>query len=149
MLPYFTAWLVTLITLATPSNTSAEQRLVEVMFARDVVNAEPVRPFEPGAYCEREPEPTGPIPVIDSQAETRVFFWSRFESSAEGLLRHSWYKDGVELYVVDLKIGKSPRWRSWSWKDIVPNEHAGKWKVVLSTVGEASEVICAAHFLVK
>ena len=149
MLPYFTACLITLATLAISSIGSAEQRLVEVMFARDVVNREPVGPFEPGAYCESEAEPTGPIPVIDSQAERRVFFWSLFTDSADGVLLHSWYKDGVELEVVNLKIEKSGWWRSWSWQDIVPNDHAGKWKVVVSTVGEASEVICVAHFLVK
>ncbi len=149
MLPQFTACLIALSTLAISSNASPEQRLVEVMFARDIVNREPVDPFEPGAYCEKEAEPTGPIPVIDSQAERRVFFWNRFKSSADGVLSHSWYKDGVELSVVDLKIGKSPRWRCWSWNDIVAKGHAVKWRVVVSTVGEASEVICVAHFLVK
>ncbi len=149
MLPRLTACLITLATLAISSNAPAEQRLVELMFARDVVNREPVGPFEHGAYCEREAEPTGPLPVIDSRAERTVFFWNLFTDSEEGILRHSWYKEGVELYVMNLKIGKSGWWRSWSWMNIVPNDNAGKWKVVVSTAGEASEVICVAHFLVK
>jgi hypothetical protein len=149
MLPRFIACLITLATLAISSNAPAEQRLVELMFARDVVNREPVDPFEHGAYCEMKAEPTGPIPVIDSRAERAVFFWSLFTDSAEGILRHSWYKDGIELYMVNLEIGRSGWWRSWSWMNIVPNDYAGKWKVVVSTVGEASEVICVAHFLVK
>ncbi|MFQ5539498.1 MAG: hypothetical protein ACE5FB_03800 [Candidatus Binatia bacterium] len=58
MLPRFTAFLITLATLVISPNASAEQRLVELMFARDVVNREPIGPFEHGAYCEREAEPT-------------------------------------------------------------------------------------------
>ncbi len=149
MFPHLTASLITLATLTISSYASAEQKMVELLFARDVIDREPVGPFEPGAYCEREAEPTGPIPVVDSQTERRVIFWSIFMPSAEGIVRHSWYKDGVELYVVNLKIGKSERWRSWSWKNIVPNDNTGKWKVVVSTVGEVSEVICVAHFVVK
>jgi hypothetical protein len=149
ILLHLTVCLITLAALAISSTASAEQRMVELLFARDVIDREPVGPFEPGAYCEREAEPTGPIPVVDSQTERRVIFWSIFMSSAEGIVRHSWYKDGFELYVVNLKIGKSESWRSWSWKNIVPNDNTGKWKVVVSTTGEAGEVICVAHFVVK
>ncbi len=149
ILPHLTVCLITLAALAISSTASAEQRMVELLFARDVIDREPVGPFEPGAYCEREAEPTGPIPVVDSQTERRVIFWSIFMPSAEGIVRHSWYKDGVELYVVNLKVGKSESWRSWSWKNIVPNDNTGKWKVVVSTAGEAGEVICVAHFVVK
>ncbi len=149
MFPHLTASLITLATLTISSYASAEQKLVDLLFARDIVNNETVGPFEPGAYCEKEAEPTGPIPVVDSQTERRVIFWSIFMPSAEGIVRHSWYKDGVELYVVNLKIEKSERWRSWSLIKILPKAHTGKWKVVVSTVGEASEVICVAHFVVK
>ncbi len=142
--------IITFATLAIPSDVSAEQRLVDVMFARDVVNSEPVRPFEPGAYCEKEAEPSGPLPVIDSTTERKVFFWNLFESSVAGILRHTWYKDDAKVAEVDLTVGVSTRWRTWSSKKIVPKAHAGKWKVVVvSTVGEASEVICVAHFIVK
>ena len=142
--------IITFATLAIPSDVSAEQRLVDVMFARDVVNSEPIRPFEPGAYCEKEAEPSGLLPVIDSTTERKVFFWNLFESSVAGILRHTWYKDDAKVAEVDLTVGVSTRWRTWSSKKIVPKAHAGKWKVVVvSTVGEASEVICVAHFIVK
>ena len=149
MLPHFTACLITLATLTISSYASAEQKLIDLLFARDVVNNETVGPFEPGAYCEKEAEPSGPLPVIDSTTERKVFFWNRIESSVTGILRHTWYKDDAKVAEVDLKIGVSPTWRAWSSKKILPKAHTGKWKVVVSTVGEASEVLCVAHFVVK
>ena len=136
-------------TIAISANASAKQKLVEVMFARDVVNREPVGPFEPGAFCEKEAEPSGPVPVIDLETERKVFFWNLIESSVAGILRHTWYKDGAKVAEVDLRIGVSKKWRTWSSKEIVTKVHAGKWKVVVSTVGETNEVICVAHFVVK
>ncbi len=120
------------------------------MFARDVVLREPIDPFQPGAHCESAAEPTGPIPVIDSQVETKVFFWSLFTNATDGVLRHSWVKDGVERYGENIKIGESGWWRSWSGKNIVPKEDAGKWKIVVSTVGgQTDEILCVVHFLVE
>ncbi len=149
MFRHFTVSLTILVTLAISPKAFAEPRMVELMFARDVVLREPVRPFKPGAYCEREAEPAGPIPVVDSQMENRVFFWSLFTNATEGVVRHSWYKEGVEIFGENIEIGESGWWRSWSRKDIVPKEDAGKWKLVVSTVGENNQVICVVHFLVK
>ncbi len=149
MFRHFTVRLIILVILIIPSKAFADPRMVELMFARDVVLREPVSPFKPGAYCEREAEPAGPIPVVDSQVENRVFFWSLFTRASEGVLRHSWYKEGVEIYGENIEIGESGWWRSWSGKDIVPYKDAGKWKLVVSTVGEKNQVICVAHFLVK
>ena len=149
MLPRFTACLIALAILATSSYGFAEQKLVDVLFARDVVDREPVAPFEPGAYCEKEAEPSGPLPVIDSTKERRVFFWNLIVSSEAGILRHTWYRGDAKVAEVDLMVGVSTNWRIWSSKKIVPKAHAGRWKVLVSTVGEASEVICVAHFIVK
>ena len=141
--------LVVLLSLVISPQVFAEPRMVELMFARNVVLREPVEPFKPGAYCEAEAEPAGPIPVVDSQTESQVYFWSLFTNASEGVLRHSWYKEGVEIYGENIEIGESGWWRSWSGKNIVPKEDAGRWKLVVSTVGENNQVICAAHFLVK
>ena len=149
MFRHFTVSLTIILTLFISSKALAEPRMVELMFARDVVQREPVRPFKPGAYCERDAEPAGPIPVVDSRVENRVFFWSLFTRASEGVLRHSWYKGDVEKYGENIEIGESGWWRSWSGKDIVPKEDAGKWRLVVSTVGENNQVICVVHFLVK
>ncbi len=66
-----------------------------------------------------------------------------------GILRHTWYKGDAEVAEVDLRIGVSPGWRTWSAKRIVPKGHVGNWQVVVLTVGEASEVICVTHFVVR
>ena len=108
MLPRFTACLITLVILATSSYGFAEQKLVDVLFARDVGDREPVAPFEPGAYCEKEAEPSGPLPVIDSTKERRVFFWNLIESSVAGILRHTWYQGDAQVAELDLRIGVSP-----------------------------------------
>ncbi len=54
MVPYHTACLITMVTLAISFKASPEQRKVNVMFARDVVNRAPVGVFEPGDYCDKE-----------------------------------------------------------------------------------------------
>ncbi len=54
MVPYLTACLITMATLAISFKASAEQRRVDVMFARDVVNREAVGVFEPGGYWDKE-----------------------------------------------------------------------------------------------
>ncbi len=100
MVPYLTACLITMVTLSISFKASAEQRKVDVMFARDVVNREPVGVFEPGAHCDKEAG-SSKVPVIDSETERKVVFF------------------------------------------------VGNWKVVVSTVDEASEVICVAHFVVR
>jgi len=69
MVPYPTACLITMATLAISFKASAEQRLVDVMSARDVVNREPVGVFEPGAYCDKEADFSRQVPVIDSETE--------------------------------------------------------------------------------
>jgi hypothetical protein len=148
MVPYHTACLITLFTLSISFTASAEQRLVDVLFAWDVVNREAVGVFEPGAHCDKEAG-SSTVPVIDSETERKVIFFNRIKSSAAGNSRHTWYQGDTQVGEVDLRIGVSPGWRTWSSKRIVSKAHAGNWKVVVSTVDEASEVICVAHFVVR
>ncbi len=54
MVPYLTVCLIAMVTLAISFKASAEQRLVDVMFARDVVIREAVGVCEPGVYCDKE-----------------------------------------------------------------------------------------------
>jgi len=141
---------IVLAILAPPRGSSADPTMLEVMFARNIVLREPVDPFPPGAYCSNRAEPTGPIPVIDSRVESRIFLWSLFINASDGVLRHSWIKDGVERYGEDLKIGESGWWRSWSGKDINPKDDPGKWKVVVSKVDESgTKVLCQVYFRIQ
>ncbi len=78
-----------------------------------------------------------------------MFALNRIKSSAAGILRHTWYQGDAQVAQVDLRIGVSPGWRTWSSKRIVPKTHVGNGNVVVSTVGEAIEVICVARFVVR
>ncbi len=77
-----------------------------------------------------------------------MVFFNRSKSSAAGILRHTWCQGDAQVAEVDLRIGVSTGWRTWSSKRIVPKAHVGNWKVVVSTVAEASEVNYVAHFVV-
>ncbi len=103
MVPYLTACLITMVTLAIAFKVSAEQKLVDVMFARDVVNREPVGVFEPGAHCDKEADSSRQVPVIDSETERKEGLFNRIESSAAGILRHPWYKG--EAQVAEVALG--------------------------------------------
>ena len=149
MLKPFILALLVLVSLVGFRSASVAQEVVDSIIARDVVDMNPVNPFEPGVTCENGAEPSGPMPVIDSQEEGRVFFWTRINSSEDGVLRHSWYKDGVEMAVVDLELVESSAFRTWSSKNIDPNFHTGNWKVVVTSASDPSDIICAAHFLVN
>jgi len=146
------SFIISLIVLAIlvgfPSH-SAGQEMIDVIFARDVVNREPVEPFQPGAYCGPETAPSGSIPVIDSQQENRVYLWNRVKSQGEYVIRHRWIKDGVEVAMVELDVAESPGWRTWSSKNIDSNFHIGSWKVEVTAISNPSNVICIAHFIVK
>jgi len=96
-----------MVTLGISVKASAEQRLVDVMFARDVVNREPVGVFEPGAHCDKEAG-SSKVPVIDSGTERKVIFFNRIKSSVAGILRHTWYQGDAQVAELDLRIGVSP-----------------------------------------
>lgn len=145
----FIIFLIVLVALVSFPSASAGQEITDVMFARDVVNMEPIAPFEPGTYCEKNSKPSGPIPVIDSQDERIVFLWTRIKSPGDGLVHHTWYKEGVQQAVVDLSLRESPGFRTWSSKNIDPNFHLGRWKVVVSADGDPNDVLCVAHFIVQ
>jgi hypothetical protein len=90
MVPYLTACLITIITLAISFKASAEQRPVDVMFAQDVVNREAVGVFEPGAYCDKEADSSRQVAVIDSETERKVIFFNHIKSSAPGIFYFYW-----------------------------------------------------------
>ncbi len=145
----FIVWLILLATSVGFPSSSAGQEMVDAIFARDVVNREPVKPFQPGVYCGSGSAPSGSISVIDSQQENRVYLWNRVKSQGEDVIRHRWYKDGVEVAVVELDVAESPGWRTWSSKNIDPNFHIGSWRVEATAASKPSDLICVAHFIVK
>jgi hypothetical protein len=128
---------------------SSGQEIVDIIFARDVSNREPVAPFQPGTYCSNKSQPSGQVPVINSQEDRKVYLWNRIKSATGDVLRHRWYKDGMEVATVEQNLGVSPGYRTWSSKIIDPNFHIGKWSVEVTTASDPSKVLCVAHFEVQ
>ena len=145
----FIVTLVFLVSLVGFPTNSAGQEMVDVIFARDVVDREPVDPFQPGAYCGSQTAPSGSIPVVDSRQENKIFLWNRVKAQGQDVIRHRWYKDGEEMAMVELDIAESPGWRTWSSKNIDANFHIGNWRVEVTAASNPSNVICVAHFIVR
>lgn len=73
-----------MVTQGISFKASAEQRLVDVIFARDDVNREPVCVFEPAAHCDKEAG-SSKVPVIDSETERKLVFFNSIKSSVAGI----------------------------------------------------------------
>jgi len=145
----FIVSLIVFATLLAFPAVSVGQEIVDIIFARDVENMEPIAPFQPGTYCGEQAQTSGSIPVINSQDEQKVYLWNRIKSNAADVLHHRWYKDGVEVALVELDLGESPGYRTWSSKNIDPNFHIGNWRVEVTTASNPNNVLCIAHFVVK
>lgn len=133
----------------------------------------------PGHCANNTDEESLSVPVIDSKMYRRVYFWNKISSSSPLItLLHTWHKDGVAFQIkrtkyssidkimsyierikvgigwkkvasVELTVKNSPRWRTWSQKEIDPIVHVGKWKVVVSTAGTPNDILCEAHFEIR
>lgn len=49
---------------------------------------------------------------------------------ADDSITHTWYYNGREMAAIDLEVGRSPFWRTWSIKRIQPRL-IGDWQVVV------------------
>jgi len=97
--------------------------IVEVVLARDVVDHEPEGVFEPPVFCEKSEDRQNMIPVVDSKNDTKICLWTKVISPVDETLLHTWYKDyagWIKMAEVTLKVQKSPGFRTWSSKKIIP-----------------------------
>ncbi|MBW2200446.1 MAG: DUF2914 domain-containing protein [Deltaproteobacteria bacterium] len=126
--------------------------IVEVVLARDVVDHEPEGVFEPPVFCEKSEDRQNMIPVVDSKNDTKICLWTKVISPVDETLLHTWYKDyagWIKMAEVTLKVQKSPGFRTWSSKKIIPGVHNGKWMVVISAASDPEEALCKVHFEIK
>lgn len=126
--------------------------ILEVALARDIVSREPVDVFDPPGFCGRTEGREDMVPVVHSKTDTIVYLWVKVESPVAGTLRHSWYKAGMgweKMAEINLKIQKSPSFRTWSSKKIIPGVHNGKWMVVISTASDPEIALCKVDFEIK
>jgi len=126
--------------------------IVEVVLARDVVDHEPEGVFEPPVFCEKSEDRQNMIPVVDSKNDTKICLWTKVISPVDETLLHTWYKDyagWIKMAEVTLKVQKSPGFRTWSSKKIIPGVHNGKWMVVISAASDPEEALCKVQFEIK
>jgi hypothetical protein len=76
----------------------------------------------------------------------KVYLWSKVTGAADTtVIKHVWSYQGKEMAVVELPV-KSPSWRTWSYKTILP-QWTGRWEVkILDAEGE---ILKAVPFTIK
>ncbi|MCA9538491.1 MAG: DUF2914 domain-containing protein [Myxococcales bacterium] len=78
-----------------------------------------------------------------SPAVGRVYAHATFDNpGAPTTVQMVWKRAGKEVQRLDLNVGKSPRWRTWSYKRIGPRD-VGEWTVTVldaqgTEIGEAA-----------
>jgi len=104
--------------------------LHSIIFCSGIENREPVNPAEEftldtgKVYCF--------TPVHNEKTETTI--------------QHLWYHEGELVHTMDLKVGLSKRWRTWSNKTLYRG-FAGNWEVVVKE--KNSEELGRGTFKVK
>ncbi len=145
-------FLVGILTFS-PQVAGAEVTIDSIELAAEVQDRQPLGSLTPPAFCEKDKSGQSAIPVFDSSSGERVFFWNRLQTSAPGMLRHTWYRSEdngwAEAADIHLRFVESSAFRTWSSKRMMPSLHTGDWKIEVSTAGEPERVLCTARFRVE
>lgn len=90
-------------------------------------------------------EPIGADTTFSAAAGS-LYCFTRIEGATDTTsVTHVWYYGEKKMAEVKLAV-KSPRWRTWSCKKILP-EWTGKWNVVI--LSEAGDPLAQIPFLVE
>jgi len=145
--------LALLIFLLFPFSLRAETKLLEVELAREVENRNPIKPYSPLAYCEKDKNRNAPLPRVNSVSDRQVVFWNRIQSTTSETLRHTWHRKSEKgwepMARVNLQVEHSSSFRIWSIKDLHPTLHQGEWMVVASLTRDPKHVLCITRFIVE
>lgn len=160
------------------SVAEAEPQIIDIALATNIDGRQPLGIFSPPGTCRNIDNPPTNIPVIDSRIHRKVFVWTKVKSSDSFVLRHAYYKDGIEFKTqrtltphidkvmqiideikvglgwknianVELKIDESSGWRTWSSKEIDPIIHEGNWRVEITPTNDDENILCVVHFKVE
>jgi len=89
--------------------------------------------------------PVGVAETFPADAE-KLYLWSKVTGAQDTThITHVWYREGEELARVQLPV-KSPSWRTWSSKIILPI-WTGDWKV--EVLGPDDKVLKTVSFKVE
>lgn len=169
---------VVVVIALSPVNVLAQSQIIDVVLCAGVEHRQPIHKFDPPGYCERLDSDQFAIPVIDSKMYRTVYLWTRVKAEEVQVMRHTWYKDGIEFKAtrteyswidkvlkflgdikiglgwknvasVDLKIETSSSYRTWSKKEIDPIVHKGDWKVEITPASDPYNILCVVKFKIK
>jgi hypothetical protein len=131
----------------------AGQELLGIALAPKIRNRQPVKPFFPPARCEKDQKGEGSIPIVGVSRTRKVYFWTRMASTSWVKIRHSWHQkikgQWKLLSFVDLKVGRSASYRTWSKKTMAPQRDAGNWMIVVAPSSNPDHILCISRFVVK
>lgn len=103
----------------TGKSDTLECKVLAITLCKQVENREPVNVGEE-------------FSVADGQI---YCFTPVFNRKGDAIIKHLWYREGVLMFSIDLKIGSSDRWRTWSSKSLYPG-FEGNWEVVVKTADD-------------
>lgn len=131
----------------------AGQELLAIALAPKIRHRQPVRPFSPPARCEKDQKGENAIPIVRVSQTRTVHFWTRIASTSWIKIRHSWHQEikgkWQLLSFVDLKVGRSGSYRTWSKRTMVPQRDAGNWMIVVAPSNDPNRILCISRFIVK
>ncbi len=85
-------------------------------------------------------EPVGVVNAFSSSTEKVYCFLEAKDIQEETTINFVWYYGDKKTATVELPVGKSPRWRTYSSKKL--NSRTGKWKVELQdTIGNVLDSV--------
>ena len=131
----------------------AGQELLAIALAPKIRSRQPVKPFTPPARCEKDQKGEDSIPLVEVSRNRKVHFWTRMASTSWVKIRHSWHHEiqgqWKLLSFVDLKVGRSGSYRTWSKRTMVPQRDAGHWMIVVAPSNNPNRILCISRFFVK
>ena len=136
-------------------STPPELTVLNVALAESVQNREPVGSVNPAVSCETKKKSTSKAatPVVDTAVNGQVYFWNTVQAPTDGKLRHTWLmkknNEWQPMAKIDLRIGKSNSYRTWSSKKFDPSWHRGEWRIEVANADNTNEVLCESHFRVQ
>jgi hypothetical protein len=153
-IPKLAAWIAAVALVAGAANATEEEARPSAAAAEspapsvDAAEA-PAPTAAPGGSVERSAvtslvfdlEPQDALEKVASD-RGKIFYFTEVRDLSGGSVLHRWEHDGAVMAEVSFEIG-SPRWRTYSSKDIDPSR-LGSWSV--STVDASGRVLDTREF---
>ncbi|MCA9471530.1 MAG: DUF2914 domain-containing protein [Nitrospirales bacterium] len=131
----------------------ADFEVLDISLAGVIQDRQPIDPVSPPAFCEKDKNGKGELPVIDTAVHPKIFFWMRIASSSAGTIRHTWLQHvdntWVQISQVNLSIRPSSGYRMWSSKDFRRGDPIGDWMIVVASSADPDQILCITRFSVK